>query len=65
MLKQARRCTRQGYEEKWAARDAVLYHGCQAEEEDLIRKLKLGRYLDVGMTDQQSGRNSKQLVKLT
>ena len=60
VLKQAKRCTWQDYDEKWATRDAILYQTTDAK----LRKMILAENLTFedtvtwGRTNQQSGRKS-------
>ena len=61
MLKQAKRCTWQGYDEKVTARDTILY---QTTDSKLSKKI-LVENLSWGKTTQQLGRKSKQLAEVT
>ena len=67
VLKQARRCTWQGYDEKAAARDAILYQTTDAKlrKKILAENLNYEDTVTWGMTNQQSGRKSKQLAEVT
>ena len=67
VLKQAKRCTWQGYDEKWAARDAILYQTTDSKlrKKILAENLNFDDTVTWGMTNQHSGRKSKQLVEVT
>ena len=67
VLKQARRCTWQGYDDKAAARDAILYQISDAKlrKDILADNLSYDDTVMWGMTNQQSGRKSKQLAEVT
>jgi hypothetical protein len=67
VLKQAKRCTWQGYDEKWAARDAILYQTTDSKlrKKILAENLGFDDTVTWGMTNQQSGRKSKQLAEVT
>ena len=67
VLKQAKRCTWQDYDEKWAARDAILYQTTYAKlrKKILAENLIFEDTVTWGRTNQQSGRKSKQLAEVT
>ena len=67
VLKQARRCTWQGYDEKCAARDAILYQTSDAKlrKKILAENLHFDDTVTWGMTNQHSGSKSKQLAEVT
>ena len=56
VLKQAKRCTWQDNDEKWAVRDTILYHHrCQAEEEDTGGELDLRVHSHLGQNKSAVG----------
>ena len=67
MLKQARRCTWQDYDEKAAARDAILYLTTDSKlrRKILSENLSFNDTVTWGMTNQHSGRKSEQLAEVT
>ena len=57
VLKQAKRCTWQGYDEQWAARDAILYQTTDSKlrKKILAENLSFDDTVMWGMTNQQEG----------
>ena len=67
MLKQAKRCTWQGYDEKVTARDTILYQTTDSKlsKKILAENLSFDDTVTWGKTTQQLGRKSKQLAEVT